>query len=158
MHPSNSGPCGGHWGAFGPLLWASGPRFCYINYHLHICFLTCVQNFSTLALGALGALGVCQEHPTPSLKFILGGCWWFLTGYLEDGVILDLMNHHNMSFWTCVPNFRSLAWLKVYQDPPILGRLYLEDVDGYWLDTWRMGSSLTPLIVMICDSWVVCRI
>ena len=27
----------------------------------------------------------------------------------------------------------------------------LEDVDGSWLDSWRMGSSLTSRILIICD-------
>ena len=35
---------------------------------------------------------------------------------------------------------------------------YLEDVDGSWLETWRMGSFLTSWVVIICDSWLVCQI
>ena len=42
-----------------------------------------------------------------------------MTGYLEDGVILDIMDHHYMWFLTCVPNFSSRAWMEVFQEPPI---------------------------------------
>ena len=31
---------------------------------------------------------------------------------------------------------------------------YLEDIDGSWLDTWIMGSSLMSWIVIICNSWL----
>ena len=31
---------------------------------------------------------------------------------------------------------------------------YLEDAEGSWLETWRMGSSFTSWIIMICDSWL----
>ena len=48
---------------------------------LDIEFLMCVPNFSILAW-----LEVCQEPP------VLGGCWWFLTGDLEDRIILDIMD------------------------------------------------------------------
>ena len=37
-----------------------------------------------------------SRTPPPVLKVILGGRWRFLTGDLEDGVILDLMDHHDM--------------------------------------------------------------
>ena len=35
---------------------------------------------------------------------------------------------------------------------------YLEDAEGSWLETWRMESSLTSWIVIICDSWLVYQI
>ena len=129
----------------------------------------------------------------------------------EGGVILDIVDGHNMCFLTCVPNFSSLAWLEVPQEPPrprsdtwrklmvpewrlggwghpwnhgsswyvtldlcskfLLSSMirslsrtppppksYLEDIDGSWLETWRMGSSLTSWIVLICDSWLVYQI
>ena len=101
---------------------------------------------------------------TPCLEVILSGHCWFLTGILEEGVILDIMNHYNMWFFPCVPNYSSLAWLEVHEDLPIHEvhtwircvtrtprpqRPYLEDVDGSWLETWRgwgMGKSWeTPL-------------
>ena len=75
--------------------------------------LTCLPNFSSLAW-----IEVCQEPPV--LEVILGGRWWFLTGDLEDGVILDVMDRHDMWILTCVPNFSSLAWLEVCQEPPVL--------------------------------------
>ena len=52
------------------------------------------------------------------VKSILRGHWWFLTVYLEDGVIFQIMDSHDMSFLTCVLNFHSLAWLAVCQEPP----------------------------------------
>ena len=30
---------------------------------------------------------------TPVLEVILGGCWWFLTGNLKDGVIFEFIYH-----------------------------------------------------------------
>ena len=70
-------------------------------------------------------LGWLQNHLAPEITFLLtermfGGCWWFLTRYLEDGVIIDLMDCYDMWFLTCVPNFSSLAWIEVSQDPPVL--------------------------------------
>ena len=167
-------------------------------------FLICVQNFSSLAW-----IEVCQEPPV--LEVILGGCWWFLTGYLDDGVILDVKYCHDMWFLTCIQNFSSLAWIGSVSRTPCprshtwrmlmvpdrtLGGWgypwrhgsswymvldlcakfqlssmirsvsrtpyplspYLEDVDGSWLETWRMGSFLTSWVVIICDSWLVCQI
>ena len=198
-----------------------------------------------------------------SLKSILEGCWQFLTGDLENGVILDIIDCHDMWFLTSVPNFSSLAWclsrtfpnLEVHtwrmlmvpdwrlggKGHPwhhglscfvildlcakfqlssmiistswipvlevhtwrtvmvpdwILGgwghpwhhesswyvildlcakfqvssivrsvsgtsrtqRPYLEDIDGFWLWTWRMGSSFTSWIFIICGYWLVCQI
>ena len=61
----------------------------------------------------------CVKNP-PSLKCILQGCWRFLTGVLENGVILDIMDHHDVWFLTCVPNFSSLPWLELCQEPPVL--------------------------------------
>ncbi len=43
-----------------------------------------------------------------------------LAGVLEYGVILDIMDHHDMCFLNCVPNFVTLARLEVCQEPPIL--------------------------------------
>ena len=116
-----------------------------------IWFLTCVPNFSSLAW-----IEVCQEPPI--LKVILGGRWRFLTGYLEDGVIFDIMDCHDKWFFTCVPNFGALAWIEVCQEPPPSSKSYFEDVEGFWLDTWWVGSFFTTWIVMICDSWLLCQI
>ena len=167
-------------------------------------FLTCMPNFSSLAW-----IEVCQEPPV--LEAILVGREWFLTGYLEAGVILDIMDHHDMWLLTCVSNFSILAWIKVCQEPPILevhtwrtlmvpdwrlggwrhcwhhglswyvifylctifhissmirsasrtnpsSKSYLEDAEGSWLETGRVGSSLTSWIILICDSWLVYQI
>ena len=97
-------------------------------------FLTCVPNLSSPDW-----IEVCQEPPI--LKVILGGQWWFLTGYLEDGVILDIMDCHNMWFLTCVPNFSSLAWIEVCQEPPIL-KVILE---GKW---WFLTGYLEDGVIL----------
>ena len=53
----------------------------------------------------------------PSFDSVLRGCGWFLTWYMEDWVILDIMDCHHMSFLTCVPNFGLLVWT---QEPHVL--------------------------------------
>ena len=68
----------------------------------------------------------CQEPS--NLKVILGGCWRFLTGVLEDGVIFNIIFCHDMWFFTCLPNFSS-SKIWVCQETEIH-------------DTWRTGSSL----------------
>ena len=37
---------------------------------------------------------------------------------------------------------------------PLSLKSYLKNLDGSWMDTWRMESFLTSWIVMICDSWL----
>ena len=44
---------------------------------------------------------ISSESRTPILKVICGGRWLFLTAVLEDGVILNIMNHHNVIFHLC---------------------------------------------------------
>ena len=114
--------------------------------HHEMCFLNCMPCFSSLAW-----LEVCQEPPI--LEVLLGGSWWFLTGVLEDGVIFGIRNHHDMRLLSCLPNFISLAWLYVCQEPPSL-KSYLEGVDVSWLED---GSSLTSWIIIIYDSWLMCQ-
>ena len=63
-----------------------------------------------------------------SSKSLLGGRWWFLTGYLDDGVILDIMDGQYMWFLTGLPNFSSLAWIEVCQEPPVLEVI----LEGRW--------------------------
>ena len=65
--------------------WLDGVTFEIMDCHFML-FLTCVPNFSSLAW-----IEVCQEPPV--LEVILGGRWRFLTGDLEDGVILDVLDH-----------------------------------------------------------------
>ena len=72
---------------------------------------------------------------------------WLDCLLLEDGVILDIMDHHYIGLFTCVPNFSSLAWLEVYQEPPsswshtwmtlMVSDWRLEE----WGHLWRPGSS-----------------
>ena len=78
-----------------------------------IWFLTFVPDFCSLA---------CLEGPQdlPVLEVILWGCWRFLTGILEDGVILDIRDNLDMLFLPCGPIFCSLACLEELQEPPII--------------------------------------
>ena len=46
----------------------------------------------------LAWLEVCQELHF-SRVHSWGGHWWFLIGYLEDGVVLETIDHHYMSFF-----------------------------------------------------------
>ncbi len=113
----------------------------------YIWFLTCMPKFSSLAW-----IEVCQE--TSVLKVILGGLGWFLTGYLENAVILEIMDCHDMWFLTCVPNFSSLAWKEGCQEPPILEVL----LGGHW---WFLTGYLEDgviLDIMDRDSWLVYQI
>ena len=104
------GLLGGLWPLLGAPSSILGPK---INYHHHIWFLTFVPNLISLAW-----IEVYQEPPV--LEVILGGCWWFLPVYLEGMVIIDFMDHNDMRFLTCVPNFSYLAIIEVFQEPPVL--------------------------------------
>ena len=44
--------------------------------------------------------------------------WLFLTGVLEDGVILDITDHDDIWLFTRGPNVNPLAWLEECQEPP----------------------------------------
>ena len=98
------------------------------------------------------------ENPM-SLKSILGGYWWFLTWDLEDGVILGIMDCHAMWFLTCVPNFNTTyIMIRCVSGTPHPWSQYLQDRDGSWLGTWRMGSSLTSWIIVTYYSRLVYQI
>ena len=86
-------------------------------------------------------LEVCQEPQSPKSK--VGGCWWFLTRYLTWYVI-----------FTFVPNFNS-SMIRSVSHPR---SPYLEEVDGSLPGTWRIGSSLTSYIIMVCNSLLLCPI
>ena len=79
----------------------------------------------------------------PVLKIILGGCWWFLTGILENWDIFDIIYHHGMWFYTCVPNFSSLAWLEVNQEPPIFQECW-----------WFLTEVLEDGLILHHDIWL----
>ena len=72
-----------------------------IGYY-YMWFFTCLPIFNSLV-----QIELWQEHSV--LKVILRRHWWFVTGYLEDGVILDFMDHHYIWFLRCVPIFSSLV-------------------------------------------------
>ena len=57
---------------------------------------------------------------TPILEVILGGRWMFLTGVLEDRIILDIIYHYDMWFSTCFQNFSSLAFSEVCLEAQVL--------------------------------------
>ena len=71
-----------------------------IIYHQNMWFSTCVPIFICLAW-----FEMCEKLPV--LEVIHGGHWWFLTGVLVYGVILDIMNNHDMWFFIFVSNFSS---------------------------------------------------
>ena len=83
----------------------------------------------------------------PIYRYISRWTRRFLTGYLKDGVILDIMDWHDMIFLTCVPNLSSVAWLEVCQEPPILEvhtlrMLMVPDwILGWWGHSGHHGSS-----------------
>ena len=105
-----------------------------LSWIIMICDSWLVCQISTLAWKK-----VCQELPL--LKVILGWHWCFLTGYLEDGVILDIMDCHDMWFLTCVPNFSSLAWIEVCQEPPVLEVI----LGGRW---WFLTGYLEDGVIL----------
>ena len=53
---------------------------------------------------------------------------------LEDWVVHDIMNHPDMWFLTCVPDFSSIAWFEVFQDLPVL--------DGHTLRTLMVPDQV----------------
>ena len=69
-----------------------------------------------------------KNHRAPPLKKIIsgkneGGVRKPILGQtpvLEDGIILDVLDHPDMRFLTSVPNCSSLAGLEVPQEPPVL--------------------------------------
>ena len=95
---------------------------------------TCVPNFSSLV-----CLKVCHEPPV--IEDTLGGHWRFLTGFLEDGVIFDIMIHHYMGLFTSVPSFSSLAWIEVCQEPTVLEVI----LGGCW---WFLTGDLEEGVIL----------
>ena len=106
--------------------------------HLSMWFLTCVPNFSFLV-----GLEVGQEHL--SSISILGWCWWFLIRYVVDRIILDVTDNHIMWFLTCVPNFSSLAWIEVGQEP----LSFMSILGGCW--RFLMSNLADWLILEVMD-------
>ena len=93
---------------------------------------------------------------------MLGGCWWFLTGVLEDCIIsdikFDIMNQYNLSFLSCIKILSSLAWLKVHQEHSHTWRaLMVLDWSFGGLDDLSNLSNLTSWINIIWHSWVACQ-
>ena len=82
----------------------------------------------------------CKKYPHPQNHT---WSWRFLIGVLEDEVIHSIMEYQYMWLFTCLPNFSSQAWLEEYREPPNPRKSNLEDIDGSWLESWKMGSSLT---------------
>ncbi len=147
MCPSNSSPCMavGTWGPLAPA-WD-------LQLFLGPFAKTYPDQRSSYMI-----LDLCVKFQLSSLIRSVSGTPFPWSPYLEDGVILDFIDYHYMSFLTCVPNFSFLAWSEVCQEPPILQVHTWIKVDGSWLDTWRMGSSLTSWTVMICDSSLINQI
>ena len=93
---------------------------------------------------------------TPVLEVILGGRWRFLTGDLEDRVILDVLDHLGRHTWTYPESFMKI-WLH-------LGDLWWVEIlartDG-WTNrvTYRGGTHLKRIkklfivIIKEADIW-----
>ena len=96
---------------------------------------------------SISSLEVCQEWGGSFLG-ILGGRWGLLTGDLKDRVILDIMDD---LFWPqkrYLENFMMISVLEVCQEWGGQEWGYLEDVEGFWPETWRTGSSLMSWMIM----------
>ena len=78
-----------------------------------------------------------QKHWLP--MSILWGPGRFLTRNLENRVILDIMDNHNLWFFTSVPIFSFLAWLEVCQEHQSL---------MFILGVYTTGSSLASWIIL----------
>ena len=72
---------------------------------------------------------------------VIGGCWRFLTEVLKDLFVLDVLDHHYMWYFTCVPNFNSLSWLEVCQEPHVLEVI----LGGYW---WFLTGVLEDGVIL----------
>ena len=62
----------------------------------------------------ISQLEVCQEGGVK--KGVLGGCWGFLTGDMEDRVIPDIMNHVFLPQGRYPENFVLISQLEVCQE------------------------------------------
>ena len=88
----------------------------------HIWFLTLGQNFCTLKW-----LEGCQELLI--FDVVLGGCWGFLAGDLENNFNLDISYLVNIWSQTFLSNSNVLAQFKVCQEPTInIGDLVYSEV------------------------------
>ena len=81
-----------------------------------------------------------------ALNVIFEGWWWFLTGYLEDWVILDIMENNYVLLMRCVPIFSYLALIKFGQEQCVLedlfGGLVCDRILRAWGHLWHHGSPL----------------
>ena len=77
----------------------------------------------------------------------LGGCWWFLTGDLKDGVIFDIP-YNVFRLYVRYPE----SLIKIEHDlTEIKDVRDLEVFEDSCLETWRLGSSLTRWIMLLDD-------
>ena len=65
-----------------------------------------------------------------SRRGVLGGCWGFQTGDMEDRVIPDVMNHVFLPHGRYPENFVMISQLEVCQERGGQERGYLEDFEG----------------------------
>ena len=86
-----------------------------------------------------------------------GSSWWgFLMRSSEDWVILYIMDHNDMWFFTCLPNFSSPAWLEVCEELLILEAhtwrtLNIPDWSvGWWGHLWHLNLAE----IMMCVTFV----
>ena len=86
-------------------------------------------------------IGSVSRTPLSS-KSLLGGCWWFLTMYLEDSVIFDIMDPHDMRFLSLdlCAKFQVSSMIASVSRTPCPWCLYFEDTDGSWPGTFLSFS------------------
>ena len=88
------------------------------------------------------------------LHFVLDKYWpWGrVKGKIMDfyGFILDILDHHDIWLFTCMPNFNSLAWLEVCQEPPIL---QVHTWKTLVVPDWRFGGW--GLLWFCIPSWKI---
>ena len=105
----------------------------------------------------LSGINKTMSKTTYPRKKLLGGCWWFLTGYLENCVLFDSMDRHNLSFLSCLPIFISLAWKEVHQEHSHTKRILMVPdwsfggLDHLWYQMLHHESTLSVILQFYAD-------
>ena len=98
------------------------------------------------SLVSISSLKVSQEGG--SLMGVLGWCWQFLTGDLEDRIIVDVMQDIVWPKGRYPEIFVFISLLKVCQALVVASWRYLEDFEDSWEDTWLAWSSSISWITL----------
>ena len=129
--PSNWSPCGRNWRPSAPA-WVSMALTLGLDTRLLMLHeTTTIRTFFKKSL---------------SLKSKVGGHWWFLARYLEDGVI------HRLSWYVIIYLCAKLqlSSITVSRTPICPQSPYLEVVDSSSASNWRMVLSMISRISIIC--------